>query len=310
MGQIFYLDWEVSLIEWLQRTMGAAGEGAAKVLSFLGGETCMLLVLLCVLFCYKKEVGLRCGISILAAGMWFPMLKNIVLRYRPYMAHPERVSALMLAEPDAGAMDVIQQGFSFPSGHAATTVAIYGGLAREIRKKWMWVLAAVLSLLIGISRFAVGVHYPTDVLAGWAVGILAVCFAAFLEKKVPNLQARYVILLVISLPGILWCGSRDYYASLGLLAGMVAGLPAERRFARFRDTRNVFAMVLRVVGAFGLYYVLNVLLKLPFSKAFLDSGTLGANLIRTLRYAVILFMVIGVYPRVFPLYERIGKKRA
>ena len=50
-------------------------------------------------------------------------------------------------------------------------------------------------------------------------------------------------------------------------------------------------------------------MKLPFSKEWLDSGELLANLVRTARYAIILFVVIAVYPRVFPLFEKVGKKK-
>ena len=64
-------------------------------------------------------------------------------------------------------------------------------------------------------------------------------------------------------------------------------------------------MILRCAGALAIYYVLNTVLKMPFSKEFLDNGTLAANLVRTARYAVILFVVIAVYPRVFPLLEKI-----
>jgi hypothetical protein len=67
-------------------------------------------------------------------------------------------------------------------------------------------------------------------------------------------------------------------------------------------------MILRSVGAFAIYFALNTLLKLPFSKEFLNSGVLSANLVRTARYAIILFVIIGIYPRVFPIFEKIGKK--
>ena len=54
--------------------------------------------------------------------------------------------------------------------------------------------------------------------------------------------------------------------------------------------------------------MLNKLLKMPFSEEFLTGGTLAAFLVRTARYAVIVFVMIGVYPKVFPLFEKIGKK--
>ena len=309
MGNVFYFDWEVNLIEWLQKTIGSAGQAIAKALSFIGGETIMLLVLLVVLFCYKKEAGKRCGFTIVTASMWFPMIKNIVLRIRPYMAHPERIEALTVVEADADPMDVLQQGYSFPSGHSANAAAMYGSIAREIRKKWMWWLAVIIPLLIGLSRFAVGVHYPTDVLAGWLVGLAAIGFSALLEKKVQKEWIRSAILLAVTIPGIFWCTSRDYFTSLGLLIGMVTVFPYEKKYVNFQDTKNIWAMILRVLGAFAVYAVMNTVLKLPFDKEWLNSGTMGANLIRSARYAVMLFVLVGVYPRVFPVFEKIGRKR-
>ena len=310
MGNTFFFEWEVDLIEWLQGVMGSAGEGIAKALSVIGGETVSLLVLLVILFCYKKEAGKRCGYTILTASMWFPMIKNIALRVRPYMAHQDRVKALMKVEADADMMDIVQQGYSFPSGHSAMAVACYGSIGREIKKRWMWFLAVAVPLLIGLSRFAVGVHYPTDVLAGWAVGLLALGFSVLMEKTVKKEWLRYVILLVITAPGIFWCNSRDYYSALGLLAGMTASVPFEKKYVNFSDTRNIWAMILRVAGAFAIYLALNTVLKMPFSKEWLNSGELGANLVRAGRYAIILFLVIGIYPMVFPAFEkvRIGKK--
>ena len=168
-GNVFYMDWEVSLIEWLQKNLGDAGIAVSKVITAIGGETIAMLVLIVVLFCYSKEAGKRVGLTLLAANAWYPMIKNVVLRLRPYMVH-ENISVHQLVEADASPTDVLAQGYSFPSGHSASAASMYGSIAREIRKKWMWILAVILPLLIGISRFIVGVHYPTDVLAGALIG--------------------------------------------------------------------------------------------------------------------------------------------
>ena len=307
------MEWEASLIEWLQSTMGNFGTAVSKVFSIIGGETVTLVILLVILFCYSKEAGKRCAISILAASVWFPMIKNIVKRSRPYIDYEDRVKMGIL--PTDGttmeqAKDLTAQGYSFPSGHAAMSAALYGSAAREIRKKWAWILAVVVTLLIGISRFTLGVHYPTDVLAGWATGLFAVWATALLEKKVPNENARILILLATALPGIFWCSSHDYFTALGMLTGLAVAVPYEKKYVQFQDTRNIPAMILRVAGAMVIYFALNTLLKLPFSKEWLNTGELGANLVRTMRYAVILFVILGVYPRCFPAMEKLFRKKA
>ena len=307
-GNIFYFPWEPELIIWMQSTMGKIGEIAARVMSFIGGETFSLLILIAILFCYRKEAGKRCACSVLMAGIWFPMVKNVVLRVRPYMAHKDQIKVLQVVETDADPMDIVQQGYSFPSGHGATAVSLFGSAAMELKKRWAWWLAVILPLLIGLSRLAVGVHYPTDVLAGWAIGLLAIGFNVLLQKKVRKEWMRYAIMLALALPGLFWCKSRDYFSALGLLIGAAFAFPIEEKYVGFKDTRNPWAMILRVAGAFALYYALNTLLKLPFSKEFLDNGTLAAGLVRTARYAVVLFVALAVYPRIFPVFEKIGKK--
>jgi len=309
MGNVFYFNWEVDLIEWVQNSMGKAGEIAARVMSFIGGETISLLLLIALLFCFRKETGKRCSCAVLIAGVWFPMVKNIVLRVRPYMAHEGRIRCLQVVERDADPMDIVQQGYSFPSGHGATAVSLFGSTAMEIRKRWMWFIAVILPLLIGLSRIAVGVHYPTDVLAGWVIGLAAIGFNALLQKKVSREWVRYAIMAALALPGVFWCRSRDYFSALGLLIGAAFAFPYEAKYVQFKDTRNPWAMILRVVGAFAVYYALNTLLKLPFSKEWLDNGTLAAGLVRTARYAVVLFVALAFYPKCFPLFEKIGRKK-
>jgi undecaprenyl-diphosphatase len=67
---------------------------------------------------------------------------------------------------------------SFPSGHATMSAITYltlGGLLARIHpalriRTYFMSLAALLTVLVGLSRIYLGVHYPTDVLAGWCIG--------------------------------------------------------------------------------------------------------------------------------------------
>ena len=303
------MEWEVGIIEWIQKTLGKLNGTVGTVLSFVGGEVGLMLVMLIILFCWRKETGKRLALIVTAVNAWLPMIKTAVMRPRPYMQYPDRVQGVADFGNKASLDDIAAQGYSFPSTHSASAMALFIPLANEVKKKWMWIAAALITFLVGLSRAVTGMHYPTDILAGWALGLAGAGICLLLEKKVKNGRIRDLILLVSVLPGLFFVRTEDYYTSLGMLIGLTAAIRFEEKFVNFRDTRNIRAMILRVAGAFALYYVLNPLLKLPFSREFLAGGTLEAFLIRTVRYAVILFVIVGIYPKAFPLFEKTGNKK-
>lgn len=160
------MEWEVNLIEWLQKTAGDLNGVFISALGFLGGEMGLLLVVLIILFCWKKECGKRLALIIAAVNSWLPMIKSLVLRPRPYMEHPDRVRGVADVGNKAPLTDVAAHGYSFPSMHSASVMALFIPLAMEVKKKWMWIVAGVIIFLVGLSRSVTGMHYPTDVLAG------------------------------------------------------------------------------------------------------------------------------------------------
>ena len=303
------MEWEANLIEWLQAHFGGLG-WLVKLLAFFGSEMGLLLVVLAVMFCWKKEVGQKLALIVASLNLWLAMIKSLVLRPRPYMEYPDRVQAQALVKSDASAMDAAAQGYSFPSMHSASVPALYFTLAKETGKKWLRIAAAVLTILVGISRSVAGMHYPTDVLAGWILGAAVLGVFALLDRYVHTEWQYHLILLVSALPGIFYVRTSDYYTALGFLIGVMAAIPFERKYVHFEETRRIPAMLLRMLGAFLIYFVVNALLKLPFDKQFLAGTSLGAFLIRSARYAIIMFLITGVYPMMFPLFERIGGKQA
>lgn len=110
----------------------------------------------------RKKYGLPVSLASLGGLAIYKPMKHIFLR----------------ARPDAALHLVKQGGFSFPSGHSVTSVIFYGVLIYLLNRhckndklrKVLAVICGFLALAIGPSRIYVGVHWPTDVLAGWCIG--------------------------------------------------------------------------------------------------------------------------------------------
>ena len=87
---------------------------------------------------------------------------------------------------------------SFPSGHALYAASVFGGLAvlltariqNRLLQLAIWLVAISLILLVGISRVYLGVHYPSDVLAGYAIGIIWVTAVAFGDRLARHRRRR------------------------------------------------------------------------------------------------------------------------
>ena len=102
------------------------------------------------------------------------------------------------ARPDLETHLVVVKTSSFPSGHATSSMIFYLSLALVLTAEKRWHRGAVagaiiLSLLIGLSRVMLGVHWPSDVIGGWSFGMLWVLLTLKLAGrfvKGDNLAAR------------------------------------------------------------------------------------------------------------------------
>lgn len=134
----------------------------------------MSLILISILMLYKLKIHtLFILISMIASSILIPVLKNSFDRERPSMLRLIEIS-----------------GFSFPSGHAVGSTIFFGSLATIIKntdlnnKALLMTVCATFILMISSSRVYLGVHYPTDVLAGVVIGLAVVVgTSALLHKK-------------------------------------------------------------------------------------------------------------------------------
>lgn len=280
---------------------------AAKVFTFFGEELVFVVIFRVMYWCLDKKAAKRIGIPLVIALIINPMIKNLALRRRPYLDH-SGIRCLKPVESRADINDIAAQGYSFPSAHSMNSVVIYGSLYSLIQKKIIRVLTVILPVLIGLSRVALGVHYPTDVLAGWGLGLLILFLVPYVQKNVRNENLFHLILFLAASLGIFFCHTDDYFAGLGVMAGLFLAIPFEERFVSFEETDHIATCILRVAAGFALEVALSFLTKMPFSKEFLESGTLSANLVRSARYTVIMFVLFAIYPLLFKYMDRVTRK--
>ena len=301
-GVIWFLPFEEQLIVWLQHL----GEGTVlqailfclnNFFSFLGEEIICIAVMGFVYWGLDKKRGERIGAAIMLTNVSIGLLKNIFSRVRPWAA--------------SGSIELLRDvdGFSFPSGHSANCTALYPTTAYEFReRKWLRWVAVFVPLLCGISRCYVGAHWPTDVIVGLATGLLIFLMVEAVLRSGFNKFIFYFILIAVSSVGLLYCTTNDYFNSYGMLIGFVFGLLFEQRFTRFENTGNLWLALLRTVVGGALYFVLSSLIKLLIGNLF-PAGSMGYLLMRSVRYGLVVFLLVGVYPLAFRLEKKLFEQK-
>jgi undecaprenyl-diphosphatase len=140
---------------------------AGQEITALGGIAVLMLVVLAVVGYLLRQRAFEAMWLVLVATLGGTLL-SFTLKF---FFGRER--------PDVTLHLVTVHSASFPSGHAMLSAVVYltlGALLAQVvprraDKMYFIIVAFVLTLLVGLSRVYLGVHYPTDVLAGWSVGL-------------------------------------------------------------------------------------------------------------------------------------------
>ncbi len=162
-GEVFPFDQPVLL--WVHSLATAGYDQLFIVMSDLGYLYGVVpvdaLLILVLAFRRRLREGLFSGVAIIGSALLNVAAKQAFARARPSLwdsIRPETTT------------------YSFPSGHAMgsmTLAAVVVLLCWPTRWRWLAVLASVaFVLLVGMSRIYLGVHYPSDILAGWTAALV------------------------------------------------------------------------------------------------------------------------------------------
>lgn len=175
------------MLDWILKTDGdillflqnhvrnALTDGFWKLITFLGDGGWFWIVtgILLLFFAKTRKAGVTALLALLLGALVTNLLlKNLVARPRPY-------------DMIAGLTPLVKKlkDYSFPSGHTCASFAAAVVYWKMLPKVWGRA-GVLLAFLIAFSRLYVGVHYPTDVLAGGIIGGLMGLLAVYIIKYI------------------------------------------------------------------------------------------------------------------------------
>jgi len=235
------MEWVLSIrTEWLTPIM--------KIFTFLGDEEFFLLFLPLAYWLWRKNIMGRAGMVLL-----FTFVLNAIIKGTFQIPRPETIEHLVQADD-----------WSFPSGHAQSSMVLWGWLAWELKDKRTYVIAALLIAGVGFSRIYLGVHYPTDVLGGFLIGLLTLLLYGWLLKLKPTSwlylgPTRQSIIIFVLLMGLFMLLSELSEVALkggAAFIGFAAGYLHEKKYlaCSFKPGMNL-VLSKTVLGIVGILLV-------------------------------------------------------
>ena len=284
-----------------------------STVTHLGSELVFMVLAVVMYWCVSKTQGLYL-LSVGCLGTTVNQALKITFRVpRPWVLDPD-FTIVESARADA-------TGYSFPSGHTQNAVGTFGCLARIAKRRWGSVLCIVLALLTAFSRMYLGVHTPMDVGVSLLVAVVMVLAMHPLFRDLDNKPQKGIwILLGLGLANIAfliyatcWPFPADADAEqlahgvsnaaklTGALGGMALGYWMDMKKGSFRTAAPLLGQILKcVLGLAGL------LLFKEGLKPLLGSSVWSG----IIRYGLMTFFAAGIWPRTFPWFSKLGRKKA
>ncbi len=165
---------DTKVTAWIKHFFGQNARVMFLFFTHMGDPLTIAAIVAGLGFVWVQTAESRYGIA--ATGILITVALGAGLKMLVERARPENEYSATLAT------------FSFPSGHSNGSAVTFGILAillwpllsNGLQFLLVGLLAVALPLLIGVSRVYLGAHYPSDVVAGWLLGVVGVCVAAAL----------------------------------------------------------------------------------------------------------------------------------
>ena len=270
------LDWGIQVVLWFQQ-YSPTFDLPFKSLTFLGNLEFFLMLMPLIYWCVDRRTGARLLVLFLISAYVNSIAKVLAAQPRPFQ-YDTRVRALVPAV-----------GGGLPSGHTQSAVVVWGYLALQFRRRWLWIMAGFLMIGIPLSRLYLGVHFPTDLLGGYILGaillVLYLRFAIHVEAWLVQQAVVWQITAAVLLPIVfILVNPKDSPYALsacGVLLGFGSGIILERRWIRFYTGASLLKKLMRYVAGMLVLFGIWMGLRRGFA------GLEPAWVFRVVRYALV-----------------------
>ena len=264
------------------------------IFTALGEELIIAAIIAVVYICFDKRIGERALVTVMTASCFTTGIKSAVRRLRPYEAGV--VQRVEIDNAFVSTLD-LDADMSFPSGHATATSGFFTTVALNIPKKWLIALCSVFTFLVVLSRLYLGVHYPTDVLCGLAIGIGCAFVWEYIYARWYHSRLYIylgIALLTLPLLFIARTATDSMFQISSIALATAIGLLIEDNFIKFEDTdrwlHRLFRLLIVLACAAVPYLILHFTLPegnwfdfLTYFAALLPAMTLAPFLYKKLK---------------------------
>ena len=273
------MEFELNIIRAIQSIANPFLDGLFQFITMFGEEAILIPLIAVIYWAFNKRMGEFIAYASLTSVLVNGAIKDIFKAKRP------------IGEPGIRSLRVeTATGYSFPSGHTQGTASFWSAIAIYLKNNYMYAISALIIILVAISRLYLGVHYPKDVLFGAIFGILTSSIAYKLFNKVNNKISLYFGTFIVFMPVLLYAHSADFIKGMGTFLGFALGIYVEKKYVNFSVEGKSVNKILRVVIGLAILILLKVGLKAVFPNKLV---------FHFLRYFIIVFFGIGLYPVIF-----------
>lgn len=280
------MDFQIAVLKAIQSFESPALDFLAVGVSLLGEQLLVVPVTAFFFWCVDKELGYWTCWCAGFTSVFTNALKGLLKIPRPIGTPGIRSFYTETAT-----------GYSFPSGHSTNSAALFYGVARALNRRRFWILAFILPPLVALSRLYLGCHWPTDVVAGYGIGLI---LPFLLWPLYRNFAGQKPLLFFLStllfLPFcfVLKEDALDFWKIFGFSLGTSLGSFLETRFVRFSTEGTLKQKTLRFLGGLltvgMLYLPMKLLLPATIPAVFL-------------RYFVIPVYAMAGWPALFKKWK-------